>query len=315
MTHQIIKTFQIPEEYKDLRLDQAIAKALPEYSRSKIKSWIDAGELLVDQKQLKPKEKVLGGEIITLHTELEDETHHEAEKIDLNIVYEDDDLIVINKPAGMVVHPAAGNRQGTMLNALLHHCPALSKLPRAGIVHRLDKDTSGLLVIAKTLPAYTSLVKQLQKRVMSREYETVVIGEMISGGTIDAPIGRHPRHRTHMAVVDSGKPAVTHYRVSHRFANYTHITVTLETGRTHQIRVHMAHIHHPIVGDPTYAGRLKIPKNAPKELIEYLQQFKRQALHARKLGLRHPTKKEWIEWQAPLPKDMQQLLKMLSNAG
>lgn len=312
MLHQIKKTFIVPEEYKGLRLDQAMAQALPEYSRSKIKTWIETGLLLVNQKQLKPKEKIVGGETITLNAKLEDNTFHEPENIQLDIVYEDDELIIINKPIGMVVHPAAGNRKGTLLNALLHHCPPLLKLPRAGIVHRLDKDTSGLLVIAKTLPAHTKLVKQLQKRKILREYEAIVLGELTGGGTIDKPIGRHHRHRTHMAVIDSGKPAVTHYRIIHRLTDYTHISVTLETGRTHQIRVHLAHINHPILGDPTY-GRLKLPKNASRTLIEHLKQLKHQALHAKKLGLHHPATKEWMEWEITLPHDMKQLLEIIQR--
>lgn len=274
----------IPEELANNRLDQVLAKLFPEYSRTKLQTWIKAGYVN-----------------ITVNAMLEPQERWEAQPIKLDIIYEDDDIMIINKPAGLVVHPAAGNPDSTMLNALLHHDSELNKLPRAGIIHRLDKDTSGLLVVAKTLTAYTKLVAELQARKIKREYEAIVNGVMTAGGTIDAAIGRHPRDRKRMAVTASGKPAVTHYRVIKRFDKYTHIKVMLETGRTHQIRVHMAYIHYPIVGDPVYGGRYKCP----------LATFNRQALHARRLGLNHPQTGEYMEWEAPLPKDMQQLLKKL----
>ncbi len=283
------------------RLDQALAELFPQYSRARLQSWIKSGHVLVDGKILKPRDKVHSGQNIILTPIIEPQEQWEAQKIPLNIIYEDDDIIVINKPAGLVVHPGAGVRDKTMLNALLHHAPELAKLPRAGIIHRLDKDTSGLLVIARNLEAHTKLVAELQARNIKREYEAVVVGVMTAGGTIDAPIGRHPKDRKRMAVVDSGKPAITHYRVIKRFTSHTHIKVMLETGRTHQIRVHMAYIHYPIVGDPVYGGNRAKYKN-----------FKRQALHAKYLALIHPRTGKQMEWEAPLPDDMRQLLKELS---
>jgi 23S rRNA pseudouridine1911/1915/1917 synthase len=233
----------------------------------------------------------------------------------LEIVHEDDELLVLNKPAGLVVHPAAGHGDGTLLNALLHHHPALELLPRAGIVHRLDKETTGLMVVAKTLPAQTALVAQLQARNVHREYEAVVVGLPTGGGRVDAPIGRHPRDRQRMAVVraesPSGKPAVTHYRLIQRFRAHTHLRCLLETGRTHQIRVHMAHINHPLVGDPVYGGRFRIPAGMAAERVEALRSFPRQALHARRLALAHPRTGEEVQWEAPLPADMEALLAML----
>ncbi len=308
--HKII----IPEEYAGLRLDQALAKLFPQYSRSRLKQWLENEKIFVNQEvNRRPRDKVQGGEVIEIHAELEDVIAHQAEAIALDIIYEDEAIIVLNKSAGMVVHPAAGQHNSTLLNALLYHAPKLAKLPRAGIVHRLDKDTSGLLVIAKTLEAHTSLVQQLQKRKISREYCAIVLGLLISGGTVDAPIGRHPRQRIKMAVVESGKPAVTHYRILEKFQDHTYLSVKLETGRTHQIRVHMAHIHHPIVGDQTYAGRMRLPKGASDRLIDELRNFKRQALHASQLGLHHPISGEWMTWQAELPEDMQELLEALRN--
>jgi 23S rRNA pseudouridine1911/1915/1917 synthase len=306
----------IPEDLAGLRLDQALAKLFPQYSRSRLKTWLDNKKIKVNDEYWQPKNKVSGNEKIIIEAKLEEETKHCAESIKLEIIYEDDDIIIVNKPPGMVVHPAIGNRNNTLLNALLHHSPQLKELPRAGIVHRLDKDTSGLLMIAKTLEAHTNLVKQLQDRKILREYKTIVQGSLISGNTIDAPIGRHPRQRIKMAVVDmpnKGKPAITHYRIIERFQNYTYIKVKLETGRTHQIRVHMAHIHHPIVGDQAYGGRLKLPKGASAELIDALQQFKRQALHAYKLGLKHPLTGEFMSWEADIPEDMKILLSIISH--
>lgn len=302
----------IPTELAGTRIDQALAKLLPEYSRSLLKTWIDNHKITVNGELWPPKAKVAGDETVVIDVELEKQTTHEPEPIELNIVYEDDDILVINKPVGMVVHPGAGNRASTLLNALLHHTPELKNIPRAGIIHRLDKDTSGLLVIAKTLKAHTYLVRQLQWRKIHREYETIVYGELISGGTIEAQIGRHPTKRTKMAVVDTdrGKIAITHYRIIKKYSNFTHLRVKLETGRTHQIRVHLAHIHHPIVGDHVY-GRIRLPKNAPENLVEALQNFKRQALHASKLGLTHPTSHKWMEWEAKLPQDMQKLIQNL----
>lgn len=303
---------QIPLEMAGKRLDIALAELFAQYSRARLQNWIRAGLVRVDEREWRqPKEKVQGGEFVAVQAIVEREDTHQPEPIPLDIVYEDDSLIVVNKAVGMVAHPAVGNRQGTMLNALLHHAPELHNVPRAGIVHRLDKETSGLLVIARNLIAQNNLVEQLQAREFSREYEAVVIGPMISGGTIEAPIGRHHIDRKRMAVTESGKEAVTHYRVAERFRDYTHVRVNLETGRTHQIRVHMTHIRHPLVGDPVYSGRLRIPKGSSDELMGVLRGFKHQALHAVRLGLHHPETEEWMEWEVPIPADMKELLAIL----
>ena len=310
----IQKELIVSSEFAGCRLDQTAAQLLGDYSRARVQQWIKQGDLRVDGQVKKPKEKLLGGECLTLDTVLEPEGDWQPELIQLDIVYEDDDILVINKPAGLVVHPAAGNRQGTLLNGLLNHCPDLEAIPRAGIVHRLDKDTTGLMVVAKTLAAHHSLVKQLQARTVSREYQAVCFGVMTGGGTVEAHIGRHPRVRTKMAVVKSGgKEAITHYRVEQRFADFTHVRVKLETGRTHQIRVHMAHIGYPLVGDSVYAGRLKVPRGASDTLIEALRSFPRQALHAGELGLIHPQHEDYMHWEAPLPGDMVQLLAVLNQ--
>ena len=299
----------VPDEYYDTRLDQSIARLFPEYSRSKLKEWILAGSLTINgEVVLTPRVKLKGGEKIVIGAEQEVQVFNEAEAIALDIIYEDDDILVINKPADLVVHPGAGNHSGTILNALLNHYPEIEKVPRAGIVHRLDKDTTGLMVVAKTLSAQTSLVNQLQAREMGREYEAVVLGNMIAGGTIDANIGRHQTKRTLMGVRENGKPAITHYRVKQKFRAHTHLRLKLETGRTHQIRVHMTHIKHPLVGDIQYGGRPRLPKHASDDFIAVLRGFKRQALHAVKLSLKHPTTHEIMEWQVPLPEDFQILL-------
>ncbi|MCW8930696.1 MAG: 23S rRNA pseudouridine(1911/1915/1917) synthase RluD [Gammaproteobacteria bacterium] len=314
------RQFQIPMEAFGQRLDQTVATLLPEYSRSRIQQWIKQGKILVNGEVCKPKNKVSGGESLVVTIEQEQQGEWVAEQIPLDIVYEDDSLIVINKPIGLVVHPAVGNHTGTLLNALLFHCPELINVPRAGIVHRLDKDTSGLLVVAKTLQAQTHLVNQLQNRAFDREYETIVQGELISGGTIDEAIGRHPVHRVKMAVVRNhgygnkqGKEAITHYRIKERYCGYTCLQVKLETGRTHQIRVHLAHINSPVVGDQVYGGRLRLPSNCSDSLKQFLNQFKRQALHARRLGLEHPDTGEWMEWDAEIPDDMQKLKRLLED--
>jgi len=272
---------------------------------------------LVDGKTAKAKMNLSGGEVLSVSIEQEQQGEWQAEDIPLNIIYEDESILVVNKPVNLVVHPAAGNYTGTLLNALLFHCPELIHVPRAGIVHRLDKNTSGLLVVAKTLTAQTDLVRQLQKRAFEREYEAIVSGEMTSGGTVNAPIGRHPTQRVKMAVAKSlnnAKEAITHYRIKERFKGHTCVQVKLETGRTHQIRVHLAYINYPVLGDPVYAGRLKLPPDTSDELKQYLLDFKRQALHARKLGLRHPQNKQWIEWSVESPQDMQQLKTLLREA-
>ncbi len=301
----------IPLEWLGERLDQALVKLFPDYSRSRLQTWLKQGQIRIDGEIRKPKDKVIGGEQVELQLEPVSENDWQAEDIPLEIIYEDESLLVINKPAGMVVHPAAGNYSGTLLNALLHYAPELEAIPRAGIVHRLDKDTTGLLVVARSLPAQKSLVEQLQARAFLREYVAIVQGVMTAGGCVDAPIGRHPVNRKRMAVVSSGKPAITHYRVSERYRCHTRLSVKLETGRTHQIRVHMAHIHHPLLGDPVYGGRFKIPPASDEGLLEVLKNFKRQALHAKKLGLSHPQSGEFIEWRVEVPEDMQQLQQAL----
>lgn len=303
----------VPEDMMGTRLDFAATELFPGYSRSRIQSWIKSGAITLNGAVSKPKEKVLGGEQLNLVAELEEQGDWEAEDIPLDIVFEDDQILVINKPAGLVVHPGAGNRTGTLLNGLLYGYPDLVNVPRAGIVHRLDKDTTGLMVVAKTLEAHADLVAQLQERTVSREYEAVVVGVMTGGGKVEAPMARHPRQRQKMAVVDfGGKEAITHYRVIKRYPNHTHVRLKLETGRTHQIRVHMAHIGYALVGDGTYAGRAKLPKNAVPELRDLLRTFGRQALHAAQLGLNHPMSGEYMEWQVPRPDDMQQLLATLA---
>lgn len=313
MTKKILHTITIPDNLYGMRIDQALAKLLPEYSRTQIQEWIKNGTLQVNNAPTKARTTIMGGEIITLDAVLKTQPAYEAQAIELQIVFEDDALLVINKPAGMVVHPGTGNPDNTLLNALLHHCPELKILPRAGIIHRIDKDTSGLLVIGKTPSAVNSLTKQLKERSISRIYQTIVLGKIISGGTIDAPIARHPIQRKRMAVIDTGKDAITHYRVVEHYRAHTRLKVQLETGRTHQIRVHMAYIHHAILGDPVYGGRLQLPKGATPELVEALRKFKRQALHAAELSLIHPDTNKPMTWQAPLPEDMKKLIEILKN--
>ena len=305
---------EIPPHLAGHRLDQALAELLSDYSRARLQDWIKAGKVQVDGKDCRPRDKLRGGEHVAVQVEPEVEVTWEAEDIPLDIIYEDESVIVVNKPAGMVVHPGVGNYSGTLVNALLHHDPGLEEVPRAGIIHRLDKDTSGLLVVARTLQAHHSLIKQLQARTVKREYEAVVFGVMTAGGTVEADMGRHPVHRTRMAVVvRGGKEAITHYRVLERYRAHTHIRVRLETGRTHQIRVHMAHIRFPIVGDPVYGGRLRLPVQSSEVFAETLRTFNRQALHAAQLGFDHPKTGEPVEWAAPLPEDMQHLLEVLAD--
>jgi len=307
-----ILTARVPEELAGMRLDQCLAEIFPDYSRSKLQTWIKSGRVLVDGEAMKGREKLDGGEEIELDAEPEMVIEDNAEDIPLNIVYEDDAILIINKPAGLVVHPAVGNWSGTLVNALLHHAPNLATLPRAGIVHRIDKDTSGLLMIAKTLQAHTSLVEQLQERSIEREYLALVKGWMTAGGCVDEPIGRHPVDRKRNAVRRDGKEAITHYRLEQRFKRHTLIRVKLETGRTHQIRVHMSHINYPLVGDQVYGGRFQMPADCNPALADALRSFKRQALHAARLGLEHPETGEYMEWEAPMPADMQNLIDLLT---
>lgn len=301
----------VPPEMAQQRLDQVVASLCPQYSRSQLQKWIKSGQVLVDNKPLKPKERLTGGEQIIIHATQEVQTHSEAEAMPLEIVYEDEAIIVLNKPANLVVHPAAGNWSGTLVNGLLHYNPSLEMLPRAGIVHRLDKDTTGLMVVAKTLAAHSSLVEQLQERDVSREYLALVQRPVIAGGTIDANIGRHHIDRLKMAVIEGGKEAITHYRVEERFRHHTLLRVALETGRTHQIRVHLTANQMPIVGDPLYGGRPRVPAGISEELREALRAFPRQALHATRLGLVHPLTEEDMAWEVPLPEDMALLLDLL----
>jgi len=303
----------IPDDCAGLRLDQALARCWPDYSRSRIQEWIKEGAVTVDGNSARPRATVLGGEDVRLTAEVSEQAEAEPQDIELDIRYEDDDLIIVNKSPDMVVHPAAGNPDGTLVNALLHHDPSLGALPRAGIVHRLDKQTSGVMVVAKTLAAHKHLVEALARREIKREYDALVVGHIVAGGTVEAPIGRHARDRQRQAVTPTGKPAVTHYRVEQHFGEHTWLRVSLETGRTHQIRVHMAYIRHPIIGDPVYGGRPKLPPGASDELIERLRHFGRQALHARYLTLAHPTTSEEMRFEAPLPFDMLELIDLLTE--
>lgn len=313
-------SFELTDAHIGKRIDQVLADLLSDYSRSRIQSWLKSGFIQVNGRVPKAKEKVCGGEVIQVRLEqaLQDQSSAlwEAQSIALDIVYEDDFLIVINKPAGLVVHPGAGNHDGTLVNALLNHAPELSKLPRAGVIHRLDKNTTGILVVARNLAAHNSLSKQLQARSFHREYRALVSGLMTAGGTIDAAIGRHPVQRTKMAVLENSKgakQAITHYRVEQKFRAHTLIRVKLETGRTHQIRVHMSHIKYPVLGDPVYAGRLRMPPNASNALLEAVRRFKRQALHAKTLGFIHPKTQEYVEWSVDLPSDMRDMIAVLEN--
>jgi len=296
-----------------MRLDQVLAKLLPEYSRNRLQDWVLQEQVKVNGLVASIKQKIWGGEKIEVMPQsAPSEQPHQAENIALNVIFEDDSILILNKPAGLVVHPGSGNWEGTLLNALLHHAPQLSEIPRAGIVHRLDKDTSGLLVVAKTLIAQTALVRQLQARTVHREYYALVYGEVERNGTVDAPLGRHPTQRTKMAIVEEGKPAITHYSIAERFPGCTLLRCKLETGRTHQIRVHLASIRHPLVGDSTY---IKGAQKCAPQLRVLLTAFPRQALHAAQLGLEHPDTEEWLEWQTPLPEDLSHLLKQIRNAS
>ena len=308
---KIQRDARVAPEQAGQRLDQVAAALFSDYSRSRLQGWIRSGELLVDGRSARPRDRLQGGEDLRLEAWTEAVIEDRPEPMDLDIVHEDEALLVINKPAGVVVHPAAGHADGTLMNGLLHHHPALEALPRAGIVHRLDRDTTGLMVVAKTLQAHKALVEQLQARSLFREYDALVVGVMTAGGRVEQPVGRHPVDRKRMAVVDGGKPAVTHYRVEQRFRGHTRVRARLETGRTHQIRVHMAWLRYPLVGDPVYGGRLKLPRGADESVREALRAFPRQALHAHRLGLEHPEDGQYREWRAPCPEDLQSLLTVL----
>jgi 23S rRNA pseudouridine1911/1915/1917 synthase len=306
-------TARVPPEFAGQRLDQALAALFADITRSQIQQWIEDGRVTLNGRVPRKRDKVREGDAVEVRPPPPAQPGWKAQAIPLEIVHEDGDILVINKPAGLVVHPGAGNPQGTLLNALLSHAPELARLPRAGIVHRLDKDTSGLLVVAKTERARQRLIEQLQEHAVEREYLAIVSGVMIAGGTVEAPIGRHRTQRTRMTVSSHGKPAVSHYRVIKKYRAHTLVQVKLESGRTHQIRVHMAHLHYPVVGDPVYGGRLKIPAGAGGKLKNALRGFKRQALHALKLSLIHPRTGERMQWATSVPEDMSRLMAALAE--
>lgn len=305
------RSVEVPDALAGRRFDQVLAEVFPEFSRSRLAEWIKSGDALLDGRQVRPRDPVVGGETVTLDVVLDEQTHDAPEDIPLDVLYEDADVLVLDKPAGMVVHPGAGNRTGTLVNGLLFRDPALALLPRAGIVHRLDKDTSGVMVVARTVQAHAALVEQLSAREVHRQYLAIVLGPLVSGGTVDAAIDRHPRDRLRMAVREDGREAVTHYRLRERFRAHTALECRLETGRTHQIRVHMQHLRHPIIGDPLYGGSLKLPKAASEALVAALRAFRRQALHAETLEFVHPRTGEPVRTSAPVPADMQSLMRLL----
>lgn len=303
----------IPDRLIGQRIDSALATMLPDYSRSKITTWVKSGSALINDKTFKPKDKVLGGEIVKLEIKREKTNDWVAQDIPIDIVFEDEDIIIINKPVGLVTHPGAGNWSGTLANALLYHDASLAKLDRVGIIHRLDKNTSGLMVVARSELAQKNLVEQLQTHSVSREYSAIVYGHMISGGTVNEPIGRDSKDRIKQAVSEGGKDAITHYRVIDRFGHHTHVKAVLETGRTHQIRVHMSHIGYPLIADTMYGGKVRFPKRADEALKDALKGFDRQALHSKKLTLTHPISGQEMSWKALLPEDMQALIEVLQK--
>jgi len=304
---------RIPIQSHGMRLDQVVAELFPDYSRNRLATWIKEGRLTVDGKTMKPRDKALASAHVVLEVADEPVIDWQPQTLPLDVIFEDEHILVVNKPAGMVVHPAAGHADGTLVNALLGYAPELDALPRGGIVHRLDKETSGIMFVARSSLAHKSLVAQLSERTVSRTYCAVCTGALTGGGKIDAPIDRHPTARTKMAVVADGKPAVTHYRIAHRFKHYTQLQVNLETGRTHQIRVHMAHRKWPLIGDPIYAGRQRIPAGASEALITALRNFPRQALHAQALEFEHPATGDWVEFETELPDDLVELLEVLDT--
>ena len=314
MTFKKTREITVPLDLEGERLDVVAATLFPEFSRNRLQYWIKQGALRFEGEVMRSRDKVCSGGLIVLEEQLDEKIDWIAQEIDIDIIMEDDSIIVVNKPAGMVVHPAAGHKVGTLVNALLHHFPQLSKIPRAGIVHRLDQDTTGLLVVAKTLVAHNSLVSQIQERAMERQYCAVCVGVMTGGGTVNQPIGRHPRYRKKMAVApERGKTAITHYRIARRFKHFSQINVQLETGRTHQIRVHMDHIRHPLVGDVMYGGKNKFIAGTSKKLIKEVNLFNRQALHAQTLSFRHPDTAQIVSFEAPIPSDLSDLLALLGE--
>ena len=303
----------VPIQCHGMRLDQVAAELFPDYSRNRLASWIKEGRLMVDGRTVKPRDKATASAQVTLMVTHEPVIDWQPQRLPLDIIFEDEHILVVNKPAGVVVHPAAGHADSTLVNALLAHAPELDALPRGGIVHRLDKETSGIMFVARTSLAHKSLVAQLSERTVSRTYCAVCAGALTGGGKIDAPIDRHPMARTKMAVVADGKPAVTHYRIAHRFKHYTQLQVNLETGRTHQIRVHMAHRKWPLIGDPVYGGRQRVPAGASGLLMSTLRDFPRQALHAQALEFEHPASGDWMEFETDLPDDLVNLLEVLER--
>lgn len=313
MNQHIEHNLQIPMAMAGQRLDVVLAQLLPEYSRARLQQWVKQSQVTVDEAVVTNKFKVQGGEQVAIRARLQQETLWQGRDINFELIYEDEDILVVNKAPGQVVHPAAGHHDDTLVNALLNRYPQLSTVPRAGIVHRLDKDTSGLLVVAKSLQAHNSLVAQLQARSVHREYYALVTGVLVAGGTVDAPIGRHPKQRKKMAVLSTGKEARTHYRIAQKFRMHTLLKVSLETGRTHQIRVHLAYVRFPIVGDPAYGQRLLVPPRASEELVCRLRNFKRQALHAFHLELTHPVSSAPMSWEIPMAMDLQNLVEALNQ--
>jgi len=305
----------VDEKLAEVRIDKAISSVLKEFSRMNIKQWINSGNILVNQEKVEPKTKLIIGQIVSVEPIFEDRKETVSEAMDLSIVFEDDHMIIINKPHGLVVHPGTGNMEGTLQNGLLHHHPALSKLPRAGLIHRLDKNTSGLLIIAKTNQSYNALVSDLQERLITREYRAICVGVMTSGGTVDANLSRDPNNRIRFKIMNQGKRAVTHYRVLKKFKNHTFLGLRLETGRTHQIRAHLSHIQYPLIGDPLYGGRFFTPKGAKEDLILKLKNFKRQALHACLLSFNHPIEKRKVKFESTLPTDMESILLEMSEGS
>jgi len=305
----------VDEKLAEVRIDKAISSVLKEFSRMNIKQWINSGNILVNQEKVEPKTKLIIGQIVSVEPIFEDRKETVSEAMDLSIVFEDDHMIIINKPHGLVVHPGTGNMEGTLQNGLLHHHPALSKLPRAGLIHRLDKNTSGLLIIAKTNQSYNALVSDLQERLITREYRAICVGVMTSGGTVDANLSRDPNNRIRFKIMNQGKRAVTHYRVLKKFKNHTFLGLRLETGRTHQIRAHLSHIQYPLIGDPLYGGRFFTPKGAKEDLILKLKNFKRQALHACLLSFNHPIEKRNVKFESTLPTDMESILLEMSEGS
>lgn len=313
MSAHVSLSAEVPEDLAGNRLDQVAAQLFPEYSRARLQSWIKDGSLRVNAQSLRPRDRLKTGDLLQIEAELVSSGQFLPQPIQFDIIFEDEDLVILNKPANLVVHPAAGHWQGTLLNGLLHAYPELEAIPRAGIVHRLDKDTTGLMVVAKNLQSHSILVQQLQERSVEREYEAIVHGVLTGGGIIDAQLGRHPVNRKKKAVVVKGKDSITHYRVLQRFRSHTHVQLNLQTGRTHQIRVHMSHINHSLVGDPLYGGRLQLPTACSEEFEQNLRNFKRQALHARRLALVHPTSEQKLSWEVVAPDDFQQLLSAIKN--